>query len=220
MNYVIDDNNNKQEAFSKEEVLAVLNQAIKDGTLNNIVADAAFVSKLKCCVSGMTNKVAFVTQAKYNEIAAAGQIVENCLYYITDDTTLDNIDVILQDLSERINNLGKQVESNRITAENNYMLLQKNITSYLTPNVNGIGIKLRHSGLYAIHYGSSETDLLDENILFSYDITSKRISKPVGTGDLLELVYQADGQEDGLYTIMPKSGTTRRILYGYLITKY
>lgn len=121
--YVLDENNNKVEAFDKEGVLAVLAQAIADGSLENIVADAAFVSKLKCCVNGITNNVAFVTQNKYNQLDAAGQLVENTYYFITDDSTCDEIDNVLQGLNDRINGIIETV--NKLPYET---LVASNIT--------------------------------------------------------------------------------------------
>lgn len=104
-NYVLDDNNNKVIAYSAEEVLSVLEQAIADGSLADLVADAAFVTKLKCCVSGQTNKIAFVTEAQYNELAAAGTVENGVYYYITDDTTLDSINEILTELQTRVGDI-------------------------------------------------------------------------------------------------------------------
>lgn len=103
--YVLDENNNKVEAFDKEGTLAVLQQAINDGTLENIVADAAFVSKLKCCVSGDTHNMAFVTQAKYNELVETNGLLENTYYWITDDSTCEDLDNILEELTEAVNGL-------------------------------------------------------------------------------------------------------------------
>ena len=80
--FVLDENNNRVEAYSKEEVLSVLAQAIANGSLSGITADAGFVSKIKCCVDGGTFKIAFITQAKYNELVASNQLVSNCFYYI------------------------------------------------------------------------------------------------------------------------------------------
>lgn len=105
MFYVLDNNNNKVEAFDKEGVLNAINTAIADGSLANLVADAAFISKLKCCVSGVTNKVAFVTQDKYNELFTSGGLIENCYYYITDDTTYS-------DIVDKLNEIIDQVNSN------------------------------------------------------------------------------------------------------------
>lgn len=100
--YVLDENHNLIEAYDKEGVLAVIEKAIADGSLSGLVADASFVTQLKCCVSGQTNKIAFVTQAKYNELAKNNQTIANCYYYITDDTTLDEIDEMLVSLNNML----------------------------------------------------------------------------------------------------------------------
>ena len=105
MFYVIDDNNNRKEALDKEGVLAVLQQAIASGDLSFIDANSAFVSKLKCCVGGDTYPFAFVTQAKYNELVANNNIVENCYYIITDDTTCEDLDELLEQITTTINEL-------------------------------------------------------------------------------------------------------------------
>jgi hypothetical protein len=110
MFYVLDEHHNLIEAYDKEGVLAVLSQAIKDGSLSGITADSAFVSKVKCCVTGGTNKVAFVTQAKYNELLASGSLLANCMYYITDDTTADDIDAELNSLTGRIQRCESNVD--------------------------------------------------------------------------------------------------------------
>ena len=114
MFYVLDNNNNKVEALDKEGVLNAINTAIQDGSLNNLVADAAFISKLKCCVSGVTNKVAFVTQGKYNELFTSGALVENCYYYITDDNTYSDIVEKLDEIINQVN--GNTTQINNITA--------------------------------------------------------------------------------------------------------
>lgn len=109
--YVLDENNNKVEAFDKQGVLNVLNQAIKDGTLANIVSDSAFVSKLKCCVSGVANHVAFVSQTKYNELKEGGMLIANCYYFITDDTTAEDLEEQLNLANEAITSLGVRMAS-------------------------------------------------------------------------------------------------------------
>jgi hypothetical protein len=103
--YVIDENHNFVEGYSAQEVLSVLEQAIADGSLANVVAGQAIVDKLKCCVTGGTNQVAFVTQAKYNELKASDRIVANCLYIITDDTTADDIEASLVTINQSINEI-------------------------------------------------------------------------------------------------------------------
>lgn len=108
--YVLDENNNKVEAYDKQGVLAVLAQAIADGSLENIVADSAFINKLKCCVGGDTFKVAFITQANYNELVANDLIQKNTYYYITDDTTAEDIDKQLENLTNAVNDLKNNVK--------------------------------------------------------------------------------------------------------------
>lgn len=100
--YVIDENHNFVEGYSAQEVLSVLEQAIADGSLKNVVAGQAIVDKLKCCVTGGTMQVAFVTQAKYNELKSSGNIIENCLYHITDDTTASDIEASLIDHNAKL----------------------------------------------------------------------------------------------------------------------
>lgn len=130
MFYVLDENNNKVEAFDKQGVLALLEQAIADGTLENIVADSAFINKIKCCVGGSINYIAFITQATYNELAANDQLKENTYYFITDDTTAANIDGILDQLSESVNDLLEKTND----LEGKYSLCSKkaNQRSYIT----------------------------------------------------------------------------------------
>jgi len=82
--YVLDDNNNKIEVTT--EVLTAL------------------VEQIKCCVSGTPFKLAFVTQAKYNELKATGQETINTLYFITDDSTAEDIDEQLEKLKDILNN--------------------------------------------------------------------------------------------------------------------
>lgn len=105
MYYVIDDDKNLKEALDKEGVFALLEKAIEDGTLENIVKDSAFVSKLKCCVSGQTNKVAFISQAKYNELKEGGLLETNALYFITDDTSCEDFETTIELHNERLTSL-------------------------------------------------------------------------------------------------------------------
>lgn len=109
--FVIDENHNLIEAYDKEGVLAVLEQAIADGSLSGITADSGFISKLKCCVSNGTMRVAFVTQAKYNELQASGGLLADCIYYITDDTTVEDIDKKLAEQDEKLAQCSRKIEN-------------------------------------------------------------------------------------------------------------
>ena len=90
--YVRDNNNNLIEGLSKEEIYALLDEAIRTGQLPSVDDDTAFVTKLKCSVTGVASSVAFITEAKYNELRTGGLLKPNTLYFITDDTTEDTLE--------------------------------------------------------------------------------------------------------------------------------
>lgn len=106
MNYVLDDNKNLVEGASLQEILNIINTAIEDGSLANLVKDAAFISKFKCCVGGGTHYMGFVTQAEYNNLKASGGLKANGLYFIIDDTTAD-------DLNERLEAINKNIKETK-----------------------------------------------------------------------------------------------------------
>ena len=90
--YVRDNNNNLIEGLSKEEIYALLDEAIRTGQLPSVDDETAFVTKLKCSVTGVSSSVAFITEAKYNELRTGGLLKPNTLYFITDDTTEDTLE--------------------------------------------------------------------------------------------------------------------------------
>jgi hypothetical protein len=90
--YVLDENKNKVEAYDKEGVLALLEQAIEDGDLSHIEADSAFVSKIKSLINGTTHHIEFVTQAQFNQLENDDELVPNTYYFITDDTTAEDLE--------------------------------------------------------------------------------------------------------------------------------
>lgn len=105
MFFCLDENKNLVEALDKQGVLNALETAIRDGSLKNLVADSAFVNKLKCCVGGDTFQVAFIPQAKFNELAAVNQLKSNCLYFITDETTVDDLDETIANLNQELSDI-------------------------------------------------------------------------------------------------------------------
>lgn len=98
--YVVDKNKNLVEGLSKEETYDLLAEAIKNGTLPGINTDNAFITQVKDSVTGYSHKVAFVTQAKYNELKNAGSLISNCLYYIVDDSTEEDIENAINQAKE------------------------------------------------------------------------------------------------------------------------
>lgn len=125
MFYVIDDNKNKIEALSKEDVYAILEQAIEDGDLEHVEADSAFVSKLKSIVNGSVHHVEFVTQAQFNELQQSGELISGCYYFITDDDTADDLEDAVEELSGDIDALEDRTDN----AETAITTLQGNVTT-------------------------------------------------------------------------------------------
>ena len=111
MFFVLDENKNLKEALDKEGVYAALEKAIADGNLESIDSKSAFVSKFKCCVTGGTFKLAVTTQAKFNELATANKIESDTIYYIEDDTTLDDIEEMLDEHETYINDIANGVNA-------------------------------------------------------------------------------------------------------------
>ena len=119
-NYAHDDNNNRIETLSKEEVYALLAAAIQQGQLPVLEQDTAFVTMVKSIIDGQAYKMAFCTQAQYNELVAQGQVQNNTMYYITDDTTLSDIETFINDLADYVDTFitGAQPKLDLIWKEN------------------------------------------------------------------------------------------------------
>ena len=89
--YIHDEKNNRIEGMSKEEIYALLAEAIQTGQLPSVDEDTAFVTMFKSIVDGKTYKMAFCTQAQYNQLEAQGLLVADAYYIITDDETYDDL---------------------------------------------------------------------------------------------------------------------------------
>lgn len=197
MFYVLDENNNKVEAFDKQGVLAVLAQAISDGSLNNIVADSAFVSKLKCCVGGDTFKVAFVTQAKYNELEANNLLERNTYYYITDDDTANNLDELLTQLTNAVNENSKEFK--RLDAEVaehlyqygiDHRLLEKSMNDIeeIKTNINNSVQEINGFNSTDLIYDSSQSDTNQPRVdITSLMRTGKMAKDTIGMAGTLQI---------------------------------
>lgn len=104
MKHIFDDaDKNKYEAYTKQEVLEVIQEAISSGELPEEIN--GLVLTFKNPVDNQAYKIAFCTQAKYNELQSGGQLEANCYYFITDDSSYD-------DLDNAISNLQTQIEKN------------------------------------------------------------------------------------------------------------
>ena len=109
MKHIIDDlDKNKYEAYTKQEVLEVIQEAISSGELPEEIN--GLVLTFKNPVDNEGYKIAFCTQAKYNELEQGGQLEVNCYYFITDDSTFDDWNTIITDLQNDFEELRQEVE--------------------------------------------------------------------------------------------------------------
>lgn len=100
-NYLHDEKNNRIEGMSKEEIYALLADAIEQGELP-VAQNTAFVTMFKSIVDGKAYKMAFCTQAQYNALKAAGELVVDALYIVTDDTTYSDLIEYIATLEDQI----------------------------------------------------------------------------------------------------------------------
>ena len=125
MKHIIDDaDKNKYEAYTKQEVLALIQEAAQSGELPEEIN--GLVLTFKNPIDNATYKIAFCTQAKYNELKAGGYLETNCYYYITDDSTLDDLERNINDLESRTSSLE---ETNHLYRHSVRLLGQQTISS-------------------------------------------------------------------------------------------
>ena len=101
MKHIIDDaDKNKYEAYTKQEVLNVIQEAISSGELPDEIN--GLVITLKNPIDNHGYKIAFCTQAKYNELESSGQLEGNCYYFITDDSSYEDLTNAIEDLKSQV----------------------------------------------------------------------------------------------------------------------
>lgn len=109
--YLLDENKNLIEGFDKEGFLALLEQAIEQGTLENIDEDSAVASKIRSVLNGTTHHIEFITQAQYNQLVADEELVANTWYFITDDTSYDELLEQVGVLQDKCDELEEHVQT-------------------------------------------------------------------------------------------------------------
>lgn len=136
--YLLDENKNLVEGYDKEGFLALLEQAIENGDLENIDEDSAFVSKFKSLLNGTTHHLEFVTQAQYNQLVADEELQPNTYYFITDDTTLEGLEESLNQLASRLTTVEGLVQDiingDQVVAEANHSTSSDNAEKTLLTN--------------------------------------------------------------------------------------
>lgn len=105
MKFVLDENHNRHEALDKEGVEALLAQAIQEGQLPSVDEDTAFVTMLKDPITGVSHKIVMCTQAQYNAMEQAEELIANAYYFITDDTTAEDLEAHLVQNDTRVSSL-------------------------------------------------------------------------------------------------------------------
>ncbi len=114
MKHIFDDNDkNKYEALSKAEVIALLQQVVESGELPENILEGISLT-LRNPIDNQDYKIAFCTQAKYNELKAAGQIIPNCLYYIIDDNSYEDINISLENIRKEQKNINDTLEDKHL----------------------------------------------------------------------------------------------------------
>jgi len=116
--YLLDENKNLVEGFDKEGFLALLQQAIDNGDLEHIDPESAVASKIRSILNGTTHNIEFVTQAQYNQLEAQGELVENTYYFITDDTTAEDIEEHIDQNDTRVEDLENKVNEGVVNSAN------------------------------------------------------------------------------------------------------
>lgn len=183
MKHIIDDaDKNKYEAYTKQEVLEVIQEAISSGELPEELN--GLVITLKNPIDNNGYKIAFCTQAKYNELKAGGLLEVNCYYFITDDTTADDLNDAIDGLDSRVDTL--EPLSNLLKELTNAVqlgLYNKDLVLW--------GKKIRIFDEIGDFYLEDELDALDEKI-------DNKVPLTTGTQD--------DAIEyTGLYVIRPNN---------------
>lgn len=110
--YGMCENNCRYLVFTREQVIALLEQAIEDGSLKNVDIDAAAVTKVADINGGSDVKFWTGTEAEFNALDPAPQIsrfiprrgADGTIYICIDDTGLSNLpsEPITSEMLDRI----------------------------------------------------------------------------------------------------------------------
>lgn len=194
--YAHDDNNNRIETLSKEEIYALLAAAIQQGQLPVLEQDTAFVTMLKSIVDGKAYKVAFCTQAQYNELEATGQLQADTYYYITDDESYDDIIDAIAAMQANITDLDTRVttlEAKKVTGTIEYLPTTKVLFNLIAS----------HPTIRFYTYVETESSI-QQTFTFKqvFVTTYQSITLSTGTYSWSTNAYYADGTAVDPYTTL------------------
>lgn len=199
MIYVFDDDKNKHEGLSKEQIYAVLEQIIEDGDLEHVEPDSAFVSKFKNRVDGGTYGMAFCTQAEYNTMEQAGTLEQNVLYFITDDEEYEALFAALEDLAGRMGDVEAAINGTGVE----HLSIDDDWTEVSLGG--STSFQINSNGIYLIEYNWTTAGLGTRTIEFGtiniVGQSSPRIKSTIYTyGNvmhLFELYFDSSSVGDG-----------------------
>jgi hypothetical protein len=177
--YVHDENHNRIEAYSAEEVLSVLEQAIEDQSLAGITANSGFITKVKSATDNKTYSVAFCTQAVYNSMEAAGTLQPDTMYYITDDATIEDFESVLEYLTATVSEHTEKIAEHTVEINANTAAAAAN-----TQKLNNVGVNIQVVGADSAQDPSDNYAAITKNGLYAcfvmdnvnYDMRSEMIS--------------------------------------------
>ncbi len=201
--YILDHNNNKIEVT--DQVLTAL------------------VEQIKCCVSGTPYKLAFVTQAKYNELEAAGLVQANTIYEIIDDTTADDLDEQLKENKRKL-----EEHTNKLNGINGGWAFIGNVDKQTIGSLEIDGFdffNINSTGLYLVqvkgyHLTSSDIYYI-YNILISVEsleVETKADFYDVYTGERYNVKYTPTGFIND-YQIEVQHGQLKNTTYNFTIER-
>lgn len=98
--YVISDDNCKFESMTKEEIIAAIVQYMESHEITDV--DTGFITTLKEQNHGTGLTFWLGTQAEYNALETH---VPNCFYIISDDSTVDDLQEVVNSLQETVSNI-------------------------------------------------------------------------------------------------------------------
>jgi len=101
--YVIGYGNNLLESMTKEQILAAITQAVEGHVITDV--DTGFVTKIKEQKGGDPLMFWVGSTAEYNSLETKAP---NCFYILTDDTELEDIQSLVNELNTKVNEIAEK----------------------------------------------------------------------------------------------------------------
>lgn len=227
MKYIIEEiDKNKHEAYTKQEVLNVIQEAARTGQLPNELN--GLVLTFKNPIDNQGYKIAFCTQAKYNELEAGGNLEADTLYIITDDETYDDLAELVDQIGDDVDGLNDDINDLQIRASRleSAPYIFESTEDSDTKTVTSMYIKSVHEGLEILvrfsYWGASITwhsMTLNVNNTGAKTITANGEtitpydSAVWSNGDLVKLRYEQKGND---YVWNVVENVTKHVFYGQI----